>query len=83
MSEQPKTKRRAGRDQHALLALPPDAPVTLAEASVIASISLRQLMEERTLGRGPKVYNLGRKALRSTVGDVLAWVKSRAEVPNG
>lgn len=79
-SQTPKTKRRAGREQSVLLALPPDAPITLAEVAVIAACSLRLVMQERTLGRGPAVYRVGPKTLRSTVGDALAWVKSRAEV---
>ncbi len=36
-------------------------------------------MQERTLGRGPTVYRVGPKTLRSTVGDALAWVKGRME----
>lgn len=81
MSDSPKTgRRRGGRDASLLLALPPDAPITLAEAASIASVSPRHLAQERALGRGPKCYRLGEKAIRTTVGDVLAWVKSRAEV---
>lgn len=79
-SQTPKTKRRAGREQSVLLALPPDAPITLSEVAVIAACSLRLIMQERSLGRGPKVYNLGPKTIRSTVGDALAWIRSRAEV---
>jgi hypothetical protein len=79
-SQTPKTKRRAGREQAVLLALPPDAPITLSEVAVIAACSLRLIMQERSLGRGPKVYNLGPKTIRSTVGDALAWIRSRAEV---
>lgn len=75
-----KAKRRAGREQAVLLALAPEAPISLAEAAVLASISLRHLSQERALGRGPTCYRLGEKAIRTTVGDVLAWVKSRAEV---
>lgn len=83
MSDQKKTsmtKRRAGREQSVLLALPPDAPITLSEVAVIAACSLRLIMQERSLGRGPKVYNLGPKTIRSTVGDAMAWIRSRAEV---
>lgn len=81
MSDSPKTgRRRGGRNVSLLLALPPDAPITLAEAASVASVSLRHLAQERALGRGPKCYRLGEKAIRTTVGDVLAWVKSRAEV---
>lgn len=82
MSESQTTKRqhRTRRDQAALLALPPEAPISLAEAAVLASVSPRHLAEERSIGRGPKCYRLGAKAIRTTVGDVLAWVKSRAEV---
>jgi len=76
----PKTRRRAGREQSALIALAPDAPISLTEAAILASISPRHLAEERSAGRGPKCYRLGAKCVRTTVGDVLAWVKSRAEV---
>jgi hypothetical protein len=77
--ETTKTRRRAGREQSVLLALPPDAPITLSEVALIAACSLRLVMQERTLGRGPKVYRVGPKTLRSTVGDAIAWVKSREE----
>jgi hypothetical protein len=82
MGTQFETKKatRTGRDQAALIALPSDAPISLAEAAILASVSLRLLAQERTLGRGPRTYRLGPKCVRSTVGDVLAWVKSRAEV---
>lgn len=83
MSDQPQTtkpSRRERRNQAALVALPSDAPITLAEAAILASLSPRHLAEERSAGRGPKCYRLGAKAIRTTVGDVLAWVKSRAEV---
>ena len=79
-SQTTKATRRAGRDEVSLLMLPPDAPLTLAEAAILATVSLRHLMAERSLGRGPKCYTLGRKAIRTTKADVLAWVKSRAEV---
>ncbi len=79
-TKESKTGRRERRDQGALLALPPEAPITLAEAAIIASICPRHLAQERALGRGPKCYRLGEKAIRTTVGDVLAWVRSRAEV---
>lgn len=83
MSNRPKTtktRRRAGRDSSLLLTLPHDTPITLSELAVIATVSLRHVMQERALGRGPKVYTLGPKVIRSTVGDAFAWVKSRAEV---
>lgn len=83
MSEQAQTTkpyRRERRDQAALLALPHEAPITLAEAAILASVSPRHFAEERSAGRGPKCYRLGAKAIRTTVGDVLAWVRSRAEV---
>jgi hypothetical protein len=83
MGNQPettKTRRRAGRDQATLIVLAPDAPISLTEAAILASISPRHLAEERSAGRGPKCYRLGAKAIRTTVGDVLAWVRSRAEV---
>lgn len=73
------TGRREGRDEAALLALPPEAPITLAEAATLATVSLRHLMAERSLGRGPKCYSLGRKAVRTTKADVLAWATSRPE----
>lgn len=81
MGIQPETTktRRARRDEVALLMLPPDAPITLAEAAILATVSPRHLAEERSAGRGPKCYRLGAKAIRTTVGDVLAWVRSRAE----
>jgi hypothetical protein len=79
MSEQTKATK-ARRDQAALLALPPEAVLTLEEAARVANVSPRHLAQERALGRGPKCYRLGEKAIRTTVGDVLAWVKSRAEV---
>ncbi len=63
-----------------LLALAPEAPISLTEAAILAAVSLRHMAQERALGRGPKCYRLGEKAIRTTVGDVLAWVKSRAEV---
>lgn len=74
-----KTRRRAGREQAVLLALPSDAPITLSEVAIIAACSLRLVMQERTRGRGPAVYRVGPKTLRSTVGDAISWVKSRAE----
>lgn len=80
MSEPTKTKRRAGRDQSFLLALPSDAPITLAEAAVLLTVSLRHLMQERALGRGPRCYRLGPKSIRTTKGDALAWARERAEV---
>jgi len=75
-----KTSRREGREQSALLALAPEAPISLAEAAILASVSLRHLAQERSAGRGPKCYRLGAKCVRTTVGDVLSWVRSRAEV---
>lgn len=74
-----KTKRRAGRDQAALLLLAPDAVLTLAEAALLCAISLRHLTQERALGRGPRTYRLGPRAVRTTRADVEAWVRSRAE----
>lgn len=74
------TKTRAGRDQAALLSLPPEAPITLAEAATLATVSLRHLMAERSRGRGPKVYRIGAKSLRTTKADALAWATSRPEV---
>lgn len=79
MSDTPKTSR-ASRNVSLLLALPPEAPITLDEAASIASVSRRHLAQERAAGRGPACYRLGAKAIRTTVGDVLAWVRSRAEV---
>lgn len=79
MSDTPKTSK-AGRDVSLLLSLPAEAPITLEEAASIASVSRRHLAQERASGRGPKCYRLGEKAIRTTVGDVLAWVRSRAEV---
>lgn len=73
--------RRRARDASLLLTLPRETPITLAEAASIAAVSLRHLMAERSLGRGPRVYTLGAKCLRSTVGDVLAWATARPEVP--
>ncbi len=77
--ETTKTKRRAGRDEVSLLMLPPEAPITLTEAAILATVSLRHLMAERSLGRGPRSYSLGRKAIRTTKGDALAWATSRPE----
>jgi hypothetical protein len=74
------SKRRRERDLSLLLTLPRETPITLSEVAIIASVSLRHVMAERSLGRGPKTYNLGDKCLRSTVGDALSWVNSRAEV---
>jgi hypothetical protein len=74
------TKRRRERDLSLLLTLPRETPITLSEVAIIASVSLRHIMAERSLGRGPRTYNLGDKCLRSTVGDALSWVNSRAEV---
>jgi hypothetical protein len=74
------SKRRRERDLSLLLTLPRETPITLSEVAIIASVSLRHIMAERSLGRGPKTYNLGDKCLRSTVGDALSWVNSRAEV---
>lgn len=71
---------KTGRDEVSLLMLPPEAPLTLAEAALLATVSLRHLMAERSAGRGPKCYSLGPRAIRTTKADVLAWVKSRAEV---
>ena len=79
-SQTTKAARRTGRDEVSLLTLPPEAPLTLAEAALLATVSLRHLMAERSLGRGPKCYTLGARAIRTTKADVLAWVKSRAEV---
>ena len=79
MSISTKTARQSGRDQASLLSLPPEAPITLAEAALLATVSLRHLMAERSLGRGPKCYTLGRKAIRTTKGDALAWATSRPE----
>lgn len=62
-----------------LLSLPRDVPITLREAALVAGVSLRHLMAERSLGRGPRAYRLGDKAIRSTVADALSWVSSRAE----
>lgn len=78
-SQTTKATRRAGRDQAALLVLAPDAVLTLTEAALLATVSLRHLMAERSLGRGPKCYSLGRKAIRTTKADVLAWATSRPE----
>lgn len=83
MSVAPKNKRsreRQTRDVATLLALPREAPCTLAEVAAIAAVSLRHVAQERALGRGPKVYSLGAKAIRSTVGDALVWATSRPEV---
>jgi hypothetical protein len=74
------TRRREAREVVLLLSLPREAPITLAEAARIAACSLRHLMAERALGRGPKVYSLGAKTIRSTVGDALAWATARPEV---
>jgi hypothetical protein len=73
------SKRRRERDLTILLTLPRETPITLSEVAIIASVSIRHVMAERSLGRGPKTYNLGEKCLRSTVGDALSWVNSRAE----
>lgn len=78
MSTQETSKR--GRDSAVLLTLPPETPITLEEAARIATVSLRHLMQERSLGRGPTVYRLGPKTLRTTVGDALKWATSRPEV---
>lgn len=75
-----KTERRAGRDQAALLALAPDAVLTLPEAATLAAISLRHLTQERALGRGPRTYRIGARSIRTTKADVEAWVRSCAEV---
>ncbi|MCC6676414.1 MAG: hypothetical protein IT436_04660 [Phycisphaerales bacterium] len=80
MSVSETARKRAARDQAALLALPPDAVLTLPEAARVAAVSARHLAQERALGRGPKCYRLGEKAIRTTLADVLAWVKARAEV---
>lgn len=74
-----KSSKRDARDVTVLLSLPPDAPITLSEVAIIAATSKRFVMGERAIGRGPRCYALGGKAIRSTVGDALAWVKSRAE----
>lgn len=78
-SQTEKSTRRAGREQSVLLTLPHDAPITLTEAAILATVSLRHLMAERSLGRGPKCYSLGRKAIRTTKGDALSWATSRPE----
>lgn len=78
MSTQETSKR--ARDSAVLVTLPPETPITLEEAARIATVSLRHLMQERSLGRGPTVYKLGPKTLRTTVADVLEWVRSRPEV---
>lgn len=77
-SNESREQRR--RDASLLLSLPRETPITLTEAAGIAACSLRHLMAERSLGRGPKCYSLGRKAIRTTIGDVLAWSVSRPEV---
>lgn len=68
------------RSASLLLTLPGTTPITLAEVAAIAACSLRHVAQERALGRGPKCYSLGAKAIRSTVGDALAWATARPEV---
>ncbi len=74
-----RARKREEREASVLFALPSEAPITLGEAAMLASVSLRHLMAERSLGRGPKCYTLGRKAIRTTKGDALAWATSRPE----
>lgn len=69
-----KQHHRTERDR--LLALPPEAPLTLCEAATVAQVSLRSLMQLRSLGRGPKVRRLGPKTLRTTLKDTFDWLAS-------
>ena len=60
-----------------ILAAPPGALLTTAEAAVILSLSPRTLEQLRVKGDGPPYFALGRRAVRYRRSDLDAWLDAR------